>query len=63
MEKEEIKVFVENWLCQLGNVDNPDKAVPAIMDLIYRHNPPHEGKAEIMALGQAQALFAVLKKF
>ena len=61
--REQIEEAVTQWLCRLGNVNNPDKAESAINELIYKHNPPDFSSAKLMALGKAQALFGVLKMF
>lgn len=58
---EDIEQFVTDWLCQLGNVENPDYAIKSIQDSIYTKNPPDLNPNKLVALGKAEALFSVLK--
>ena len=58
-----IEQEITAWICQLANVDNPDKAEHTMKELIYGHPMPDLSPPKLIALGQVQALYRVLQMF
>lgn len=60
MKEEELKQFIERWMCELGNTDDPLRAEKAIQHRIRERNLCVS--PESIALGKVEALFAILTK-
>ena len=58
-----IEQEITAWICQLANVDNPDKAENAMKELIYGNPMPDLSPPKLIALGRVQALYDVLQMF